>query len=154
MKQLFTTLVLALATAAANAVDAAGLDRPLTESLQAVARSADKAWNERDAKSMTAHYNDSATASIGGTFLTGKAAILDYFTNSFSKIPPGMTHRSEVRRIVRIGELYAADTAVFLEVPDAEKGKRVVREFFTMTLLRPVGSGWEFVALRSTPLNK
>ena len=154
MKQLFTTLVLALATAAANAVDAAGLDRPLTESLQAVARSADKAWNERDAKSMTAHYNDSATASIGGTFLTGKSAILDYFTNSFSKIPPGMTHRSEVRRIVRIGELYAADTAVFLEVPDAEKGKRVVREFFTMTLLRPVGSGWEFVALRSTPLGK
>ncbi len=154
MKQLFTTLVLALATAAANAVDAAGLDRPLTESLQAVARSADKAWNERDAKSMTAHYNDSATASIGGTFLTGKSAILDYFTNSFSKIPPGMTHRSEVRRIVRIGELYAADTAVFLEVPDAEKGRRVVREFFTMTLLRPVGSGWEFVALRSTPLGK
>jgi hypothetical protein len=30
----------------------------------------------------------------------------------------------------------------------------VVREFFTMTLLRPVASGWEFVALRSTPLGK
>jgi hypothetical protein len=65
-----------------------------------------------------------------------------------------MTHRSEVRRIVRIGDLYAADAAVFLEVPDAQQGKRVVREFFTMTLLRPVASGWEFVALRSTPLGK
>jgi uncharacterized protein (TIGR02246 family) len=154
MKQLFATLVLAVSTAAAGAVDAAGLERPLTESLEAVARSADKAWNERDAKTMADHYNESATASIGGTFLTGKQAILDYFTNSFSKLPPGMTHRSEVRRIVRIGDLYAADAAVFLEVPDAQQGKRVVREFFTMTLLRPVASGWEFVALRSTPLGK
>ncbi len=154
MKQLFATVVLALAAGVAGAVEAAGLDRPLTESLEAVARSADKAWNERDAKTMAAHYNDTATASIGGTFLTGKAAILDYFSNSFSKLPPGLTHRTEVRRIVRIGDLYAADTDVYLEMPDQEKGKRVVREFFTVTLLKPVPDGWEFVAIRSTPLRK
>lgn len=154
MKQLFATLFFALAAGSASAVDAAGLERPLTESLEAVARSADKAWNERDAKTMAAHYHDAATASIGGTFLSGKAAILDYFTSSLGKLPPGLTHRTEVRRIVRIGDLYAADTDVFLEMPDAEKGKRVVREFFTVTLLRQAGSGWEFVAVRSAPLRK
>lgn len=158
MKQLFASLALAVATAAGSAaattVEAAGLERPLTESLEALAHSADKAWNERDAKTMAALYNDSATASIGGTFLTGKAAILDYFTNSFSKLAPGLTHRTEVRRIVRIGDLYAADTDVYLEMPDQDKGKRVVREFFTVTLLKPVGSGWEFMAIRSTPLRK
>lgn len=154
MKQLFATLILALAAGAATAIDAAGLERPLTESLAAVARSADQAWNERDAQTMAAYYDDNATASIGATFLSGKEAIRDYFTKSFSRLPAGMTHRTELRRIVRIGELYAADSAVFLEVPDAEKGKRVVREFFTMTLLRPAGNGWQFVALRSTPLSK
>jgi uncharacterized protein (TIGR02246 family) len=154
MKQLFASLIFALTAATASAVDAAGLERPLTESLEALARSADKAWNERDAQGMAAHYNDSATASIGNTFLTGKEAILGYFTASFAKLPAGMTHRTEVRRLVRIGELYAADTAVFLELPDAEKGKRVVREFFTLTLVRPTGKGWEFVAVRSAPLTR
>ncbi|MCE3261818.1 MAG: hypothetical protein K0R43_897 [Pseudoduganella sp.] len=152
MKQLFACLALALAAGAASAVDAAGLERTHGEALEAVARSADKAWNERDAQGMAAHYNDAATASIGSVFLTGKAAILDYFSKSFGRLPAGMTHRTEVRRVVRIGELYAADTAVFLEVPDGEQGKRVVREFFTVTLLRPTDKGWEFMAVRSMPL--
>ena len=182
MKQLFATLAVALSAAAAStttaaatagaaastssaasatgtastaaAIDAVGIEHGLVESLKTVARFADKAWNERDAKTMAALYNESATASIGGAYLSGKTAILDYFTNSFSKLPPGLTHRTEVRRIVRIGDMYAADTDVYLEMQDQEKGKRVVREFFTVTLLKPVASGWEFVAVRSTPLKK
>jgi uncharacterized protein (TIGR02246 family) len=180
MKQLIATLAVALSAAAASttaaaaattasaasaastssaastaaAIDAAGIEHGLVESLKTVARFADKAWNERDAKTMAALYNESATASIGGAYLSGKTAILDYFTSSFGKLPSGLTHRTEVRRIVRIGDMYAADTDVYLEMADQEKGKRVVREFFTVTLLKPVASGWEFVAVRSTPLKK
>jgi len=151
MKQLFASITVLLAMGAA---EAAGVDHPAAASLREVARSADKAWNERDANAMAAHYGDAATASIGTTYLSGKPALLEYFTNSFGKLPAGMTHRTEVRRIEQIGDLVAADTAVFLEVPDAETGRRTVREFFTVTLLRQAGKGWEFVAVRSAPVGK
>jgi hypothetical protein len=37
-------------------------------------------------------------------------------------------------------------------VPDGAGGKRVAREFFTFALVRPTSHGWEFVAVRATPL--
>jgi hypothetical protein len=57
-----------------------------------------------------------------------------------------------VRRVERIGDLVATDNAVYIEAPDGERGRRVVREFFTFSLLRQTARGWEFVAVRATPL--
>ncbi|MFD2367048.1 YybH family protein [Pseudoduganella sp. GCM10020061] len=125
----------------------------LARTLQKVADAADDAWNRRDVAAMTSRFASDATATIGGTQqLTGKDQLGAFYTNSFKGLPHGMTHRTVVRRIEKLGDMYATDSAVFLEMPDGANGKRVVREFFTFALIRPAGDDWEFVAVRAVPL--
>jgi uncharacterized protein (TIGR02246 family) len=117
-----------------------------------LARAADDAWNRRDPAAMVAFYAADGTSTIGKAELKGKGQMLDYYTSSFRGLPPGLTHRTVVRRVERIGDLVATDNAVYIEAPDGGQGRRVVREFFTFSLLRPTAGGWEFVAVRATPL--
>lgn len=125
----------------------------LTRTLQALADKADAIWNQRDAAAMAAMYAQDATSTIGGNIrLKGRDDILKHFANSFSKLPAGMTHRTVVKRIEQVGDMYATDSSVFIEVPDGAGGRKVAREFFTFALVRPAGDGWEFVAVRATPL--
>jgi uncharacterized protein (TIGR02246 family) len=125
----------------------------LAAALTALADRADAVWNRRDAAGMTALYAPDATSTIGGAIrLKGRAEILAHFTKSFAGLPEGMTHRTVVKRIEPLGDMYAVDSAVSIEMPDGAQGKRVLREFFTFSLVRPVAGGWEFVAVRATPL--
>lgn len=155
----FSRIILAgiafAATAAAQAVTMQPEPLPpeLANRLQKVADAADDAWNRRDVAGMLARFAGDATATIGGTQqLTGRAQLRAFYINSFKGLPPGMTHRTVVRRIEKIGDMYATDSAVYLEMPDDANGKRVVREFFTFALVRPAGDDWEFVAVRAIPL--
>lgn len=145
-------IAFAFLSAAVLAGPAAAADVVLPPGMAELARAADDAWNRRDATAMVAFYAGDATSTIGKTELKGKAELLDYFTGSFRNLPPGLTHRTVVRRLERIGELVATDNAVYIEAPDGAQGKRVLREFFTFSLLRPTAGGWEFVAVRATPL--
>lgn len=125
----------------------------LAASMTALADRADAVWNRRDAAGMTALYAPDATSTIGGAIrLKGRAEILAHFTKSFAGLPEGMTHRTVVKRIEPLGDMYAVDSAVSIEMADGAQGKRVLREFFTFALVRPVAGGWEFVAVRATPL--
>lgn len=124
------------------------------QAMRALAQRADEAWNRRDAHAMAAFYAPDATSTIGAQPLAGRAQMLAYFTGSFARLPAGLTHRTVVRRIERIGDLVATDNDVFVEAPDDNGGKRVVRQFFTFTLVRPQGQGWEMVAVRATPLGR
>jgi len=161
MKRRFAmqSLLASLLCASACSVHA-GADTPvqapsaqLARTLQALADKADANWNRRDAAAMAAMYARDATSTIGaGIRLKGRDEVLAYFTQSFAKLPAGMTHRTVLKRIEPIGDMLATDSAVFIEVPDGAGGKRVAREFFTFGLLRPAGTEWEFVAVRATPL--
>lgn len=145
--------VIYAAIAPASAVaQTVGVPADVERSLHELAQRADDAWNRRDAAAMAGFYAADATSTIGGQPLKGREQMLAYFTNSFGKLPPGLTHRTVLRRVERIGELLATDNDVFLEGPDGAGGKRVVRQFFTFTLVRPRGDGWEMVAVRATPL--
>lgn len=125
----------------------------LAAALTALADRADAVWNRRDAAGMTALYAPDATSTIGGAIrLKGRPEILAHFTKSFASLPEGMTHRTVVKRIEPLGDMYAVDSAVSIEMPDCAQGTRVLREFFTFALVRPVAGGWEFVAVRATPL--
>lgn len=152
LARVFTAAMVFATAASAHATPAAQPDMKRT--LQDVADAADGAWNRRDAVSMAAYYNEDATTTIGATHkLSGKAQILDYFTASFKQLPEGMTHRTVVERIEKIGDMYATDSSVYLEFPDIGEGKRLVRKFFTFALVRPGHHGWEFVAVRAIPLS-
>jgi uncharacterized protein (TIGR02246 family) len=120
--------------------------------LSALAAQSDAVWNRRDAAGMTALYAADATSTIGVIRLKGRSEILAHFTKSFASLPDGMTHRTVVKRIEALGDMFAVDSAVSIEVQEGAQGKRVVREFFTFALVRPVAGGWEFVAVRATPL--
>ncbi len=123
------------------------------ESLASLAKLSDAVWNRRDAAALAAYYASDASSTIGTVELTGRPAILDYFTKSLKAVPAGITHRTVIKRLEKLdGDLIAVDSAVYLEVPDGAQGKRVVREFFTFGLLRKAGSGWEMVAVRAIPL--
>jgi len=148
MKYLFATLLLA-ASACASAAPAT--PEEVTE-LAAVAAQADRVWNARDAAALTNYYSEDATSTIGQVQLSGKAAIRNYFDNSLRNVPAGMTHRTVVKRIERMGDMYITDSAVFLEVPDGAAGRKTVREFTTLGLMRRAGSGWEFLHVRAVPL--
>lgn len=125
----------------------------LASALTALADRADAVWNQRDAAGMTALYAPDATSTIGGAIrLKGRPEILAHFTKSFAGLPEGMTHRTVVKRIEPLGDMFAVDSSVSIEMPDGAQGKRVLREFFTFALVRPVAGGWEFVAVRATPL--
>lgn len=125
----------------------------LAAEMSALADRADAVWNRRDAAAMTALYALDATSTIGGAIrLKGRPEILAHFTKSFASLPQGMTHRTVVKRIEAVGEMFAVDTAVTIEMPDGAQGTRVLREFFTFALVRPAPGGWEFVAVRATPL--
>jgi len=125
----------------------------LAATLSALADRTDAVWNARDAAAMAALYAPDATTTIGRDVrLKGRPDILAYFTRSFAGLPAGMTHRTEVKRIEPLGEMFAIDSAVTIEMPDGAGGKRVLREFFTFSLVRPAAGGWEIVAVRATPL--
>lgn len=85
--------------------------------------------------------------------LKGRPEILVHFTKFFASLPEGMTHRTVVKRIKPLGDMFAVDGAVSIEMPNGVQGKRVLREFFTFALVRPVACGWRFVAARATPLS-
>ncbi|VXC42820.1 SgcJ/EcaC family oxidoreductase [Massilia sp. 9I] len=165
MKRLFTmhTCAIVLLSAVSLGAGAAdGASQPIATStvssqlaatMSALADRSDEVWNRRDAAGMTALYAPDATTTIGSPIrLKGQAEILAHFTKSFASLPEGMTHRTVVKRIETVGDLLAIDSAVSIEVPDGAQGKRVVREFFTFALVRPKAGGWEFVAVRATPL--
>lgn len=146
------TAAIALATAF-SAPASAATQPDMTRILQGVADAADDAWNRRDAVAMAGYYSEDATTTIGASHkLSGKAQIHAYFTGSFKQLPEGMTHRTVVERIEKIGDMYATDSSVYLELPDIGQGKRMVRKFFTFALVRPGHNGWEFVAVRAIPL--
>lgn len=149
MKALLATLAFALS----SAVQAAPVSEAEFRELQTLATATDQVWNARNAAALSAYYTADATTSIGKTQLNGKTEIDKYFDNSLKNVPAGMTHRTELRRAEKIGDMAFTDTSVFLEVPDAG-GKRVVREFTTLALIRRSSqpSGWEFVAVRAIPL--
>lgn len=113
---------------------------------------ADDAYDRRDAAAMTSFYAADGSATVSGQHLKGRDNILAFFTSMYKTLPAGLTHRTVLRRAERIGDLYATDNDVFLEVPDGAGGKRVVRQFFTFTMVRPGANGWEIVAVRATPL--
>lgn len=114
---------------------------------------ADAVWNARDAAAMAALYAPDATTTIGRDIrLKGRPEILAHFTRSFAGLPAGMTHRTVVKRIEPLGDMFAVDSQVTIEMPDGAQGTRVLREFFTFALVRPAPGGWEFVAVRATPL--
>ncbi len=124
------------------------------DALAAMAKSSDEVWNRRDAAALAATYANDANSTISGVQLSGRPAILDYFTKSFKNVPVGMTHRTVIKRLEKMeGDLIAVDSAVYLEVPDGVQGKRVVREFFTFGLLRKTCSGWEMMMVRAVPLS-
>lgn len=155
----FSRIILAgIAFAAATAAQAVTmqpepLPPELANRLQKVADAADDAWNRRDVAGMLARFAGDATATIGGTQqLTGRAQLRAFYINSFKGLPPGMTHRTVVRRIEKIGDMYATDSAVYLEMPDGPTGRKVVREFMTVGLMRRAGTGWEFLHVRAIPL--
>ncbi|MGZ5182026.1 MAG: YybH family protein [Ramlibacter sp.] len=149
---LFAFALLCAAALPAHAAEPAEPTLSLPPGMAALARAADDAWNRRDPAAMVAFFADDGTSTIGKTELKGKAQMLDYYTGSFRNLPPGLTHRTVVRRVERIGGMVATDNAVYIEAPDGAQGRRVLREFFTFSLLRPVAGGWEFVAVRATPL--
>lgn len=148
MKSLFATLML---TVSLHSVAAPVSPEEATE-LAGVAASADQVWNARDAAALTNYYHPDATSTIGQVQLSGKPALRAYFDNSFKNVPAGMTHRTVVRRIEKMGELYITDSAVYLEMPDGASGRKTVREFMTLGLMRRAGSGWEFLHVRAVPL--
>jgi uncharacterized protein (TIGR02246 family) len=115
-------------------------------------RKADDAYDRRDAATMASFYAPDGSTTVSGQHFKGKADILAFFTGMYKTLPAGLTHRTVLRRAERIGDLYATDNDVFLEVPDGAGGKRVVRQFFTFTMVRPGPDGWEIVAVRATPL--
>ena len=132
---------------------ASTVSNQLAATMTALADRADAVWNKRDAAGMTALYAPDATSTIGGAIrLKGRPEILAHFTKSFASLPEGMTHRTVVKRIEPLGDMFAVDSAVSIEMPDGAQGKRVLREFFTFALVRPAPGGWEFVAVRATPL--
>lgn len=134
------------------AAQVAGQPAEVELAMHELAQRADDAWNRRDAAAMSAFYAADATSTIGAQALKGRAQMQAYFTNSFARLPAGLTHRTVLRRIERIGELVATDNDVFLEAPNGDGSKKVVRQFFTFTLVRPRAGGWEMVAVRATPL--
>lgn len=139
--------------AGAPSTVSAQVPEQLAATMTALADRADAVWNRRDAPAMAALYAADATSTIGGAIrLKGRSEILAHFTKSFAGLPEGMTHRTLVMRIEPLGDMFAVDSAVTIEMPDGAQGKRVLREFFTFALLRPVAGGWEFVAVRATPL--
>lgn len=132
---------------------ASAVSSELAATMTALADRADAVWNQRDAAGMTALYAPDATTTIGGAIrLKGHAEIQGHFTKSFASLPPGMIHRTVVKRIEPLGNMVAIDSAVTIEMPDGAQGTRVLREFFTFALVRPKPGGWEFVAVRATPL--
>lgn len=125
----------------------------LAAAMTALADHADAVWNGRDAAAMAALYALDATTTIGRDIrLKGRPEILAHFTRSFAGLPAGMTHRTVVKRIEPLGDMFAVDSQVRIEMPDGAGGTRVLREFFTFALVRPAPGGWEFVAVRATPL--
>lgn len=155
MQSLLASLLCAAALSVHAAPDTPAVEASpqLARTLQALADKADAIWNRRDAAAMAAMYARDATSTIGaGIRLKGREEVLAYFTQSFGKLPAGMTHRTVLKRIEPIGDMFVTDSAVYIEVPDGAGGKRLAREFFTFGLVRPVGSEWEFVAVRATPL--
>jgi uncharacterized protein (TIGR02246 family) len=138
---------------AARPATTSAVSNRISATMSALADHADAVWNRRDAAGMTALYAHDATSTIGAAIrLKGQPEILAHFTKSFAGLPEGMTHRTVVKRIEPLGDMLAVDSAVSIEVPDGAQGKRVVREFFTFALVRPKPGGWEFVAVRATPL--
>jgi uncharacterized protein (TIGR02246 family) len=115
-------------------------------------RKADEAYDRRDAAAMASFYAQDASTTVSGQHVKGKENILAFFTAMYKTLPAGLSHRTVLRRAERIGDLYATDNDVFLEVPDGAGGKRVVRQFFTFTIVREGLAGWEIVAVRATPL--
>ncbi|MCC2973421.1 SgcJ/EcaC family oxidoreductase [Massilia sp. IC2-476] len=125
----------------------------IADVMTALADRSDAVWNRRDATAMAALYALDATTTIGRDIrLKGRPEIQAHFTRSFAGLPAGMTHRTVVQRIEPLGDMFAVDSQVAIEMPDGAGGKRVLREFFTFALVRPVAGGWEFLAVRATPL--
>lgn len=164
IKKQFATLALApillcTALAPAGAADAAPaaltavrVPDQLPQGMLDLLRKADDAYDRRDAAAMASFYAPDGSTTVSGQHFKGKDDILAFFTSMYKTLPAGLTHRTVMRRAERIGELYATDNDVFLEMPDGAGGKKVVRQFFTFTMVRPGPAGWEIVAVRATPL--
>ena len=148
MKSLLASLLLG---ASITAMAAPVTPEEQTE-LAAVAANADRIWNARDAAALTNYYSEDATSTIGQVQLSGKSALRAYFDNSLKNVPTGMSHRTVVKRIEKMGDMYLTDSAVYLEMPDGPTGRKVVREFMTVGLMRRAGDGWEFLHVRAVPL--
>lgn len=150
-------LCAALAPAAAadanpNALVAVRVPDELPPGMMDLLHKADAAYDRRDAATMASLYAQDGSTTVTGQHIKGKDNILAFFTSMYKTLPAGLTHRTVLRRVERIGGLYATDNDVFLEAPDGAGGKRVVRQFFTFTMVRPGANGWEIVAVRATPL--
>lgn len=148
-----TVLPVQAVESTAAGVTAPAVSGQLAAALTALADHTDAVWNRRDAAAMAAAYAPDATTTIGRDIrLKGRPEILAHFTRSFAGVPAGMTHRTVLKRIEPLGDMFAVDAQVMIEMPDGAQGKRVLREFFTFSLVRPRADGWEIVAVRATPL--
>lgn len=148
MKSLLASLLLC---ASITATAAPVTPEEQTE-LAAVAANADRVWNARDAAALTNYYSEDATSTIGQVQLSGKPALRAFFDNTLKSVPAAMSHRTVVKRIEKMGDMYLTDSAVYLEMPDGPTGRKVVREFMTVGLMRRAGTGWEFLHVRAIPL--
>ncbi|HEY5800206.1 MAG TPA: nuclear transport factor 2 family protein [Burkholderiaceae bacterium] len=133
---------------AAPATPVASLDPALDRFAHAV----DSAWNDGDAVRITAFYAPEATLTLSPTQLRGKESILAFFTQLFKNRPAGFTHRTVVTRVEQLDGTILTDNAVYIEKPAADGGKETVREFFTVTMLKPTQTGHTIVGVRSVAL--
>lgn len=162
----FAALAAALALALSPVAQAASGAEPLScrgsEDLAALQRYADEvdaAWNARDAAALSARYSSDATLGLerSGVRASGREEIHRYFSQSLQAVPPGVLHRTVVRRATPLGQaLCLTDNAVTLVRAGADGRFETLNTFSTLTVLQRQGAaaGWDIVAVRAIALGR
>ncbi|NNM76019.1 SgcJ/EcaC family oxidoreductase [Sphingomonas sp. ID1715] len=141
-------LLLALCAAPASAQPPSAADQA---ALNALADTADAAWNDKDAARMAeAYVADGSLRMAGGTVVEGKDAIRATFVRNFAARQGTMRHITQVDR----AEMIAADLAfteagVRVEQQQPDGGWKLMRTFRNISVARRDGGAWKLRSVRA-----
>ena len=152
MKHLPLLLAAAFLPAAAYAAPAGPADRA---ALEALARSADQAWDARDAEAMSRNYSETASARIAGMAdpVSGRDGIRRFFEQGFAGRKGTMRHITTVEDIeLPQPDLAVSDGRVVVQAQEADGGWKTVREFTSTSVAVREGAAWKLAAVRAQPV--
>lgn len=120
--------------------------------LESLARSADDAWNRRDAAAMSLHYSEDSNLLLGGMAepVRGRGGIKSYFERAFAARTGDLRHRTLIAHIeVPQPGLAVSDARVLVESRGADGSWTIVREFTNTGVAVRGKDGWKLAAVRA-----